>query len=187
MEFLLLLWWELVQNAPLIFGFVGGFYLLEQSLLAAVLVMVANSAVAALAIAATEAKIFQGHRETLRAVVANVVIFSAGMLVIAAYLFASWSSWQTDVIGGVIAGIALAIVQDWAARERFGVVRGISLGLSCSVSIIIIRLVGGLWAAVVAVMWFTLVMGAYKQWWQKPRRVNVTQALHNGIRHSNCT
>jgi hypothetical protein len=180
------LWWELIQNIPLIFGFVGALGLLEQSLLAALLAMVASSAVATLAIAATEGKIFQGHREPLRAVIANVAIFSAGMLVIAAYLSASWSSWWTDVIGGAIAGIALAIVQDWAVRERFGVVRGMSLGLSCSVSIIIIRLVGGLWAAVVAVMWFTLIMGAYKQWWQKPHRVNVTQALHNGIRHSNC-
>lgn len=174
MEFLILLWWELVQNVSLIFGFVGGLALLEQNPPAAVLCIVASSVVAALLIAATEGKIFLGHRESLGAIIANVAVFSVGMLIVAAYLSASWSSWLTDIIGGVVAGITLAVVQDWAAQERFGVVRSLSLGLSCSISMIFIRLVGGMWAAVIVVVWFTLVMGAYKQWWQKPRRVSVT-------------
>jgi hypothetical protein len=168
MEFLALLWWELLQNIPLIFGFVGGLLLWEQRLMAAVC-MVGSSVVAALVIAATEGRIFRGHRESGRAIAANVLVFSAGMLAGAAYFKAGWSAWYTDLGIGTGAGILVASVQDRAAQERFGVLRAAMLGLCCAVTLVLIRLVGGFLAAVVALAWFTLVMGAYKEWWQKPR------------------
>jgi hypothetical protein len=174
MDFLALLWWEFVQNLPLIFGFSAGFSLWQHSVLAAVGCMVMSSVIAALLIAATEARIFHGHRESVRAVITNVVTFSVMMFVFAVYLSASWSGWWTDIAAGLVAGIVLAAVQDRAANERFALVRSLALGLSCSVSVIVIRLVGGLWGAVTATLWFTLVMGVYKQLWQKSRQLDTT-------------
>jgi len=169
-EVLALMWWELVQNVPLIFGFVLAFSLWEENLLVALACMVVSSLIAAVAIAATEGKIFPGHHETWRAFIANWTTFSVLMALFAAYLSANWSSVWTDLVGGLLAGMALALMQDRAAREDFGWVRSLALGLSCAGSAIVIRLIGGVWAAIIVVTWFTLVMGAYKQWWQKPRR-----------------
>ncbi len=169
-EVLSVMWWELVQNVPLVFGFVLAFSFWQRNLLAALGCMIVSSIIAALFIAATEGKIFEGHRDTIRAVIANAIIFSLLMVVTALYLSAGWSSWATDIACGFVVTLVLAVVQDWAAEDRFGFVRSLYLGVSGAVSLIVIRLVGGIWGAVIAVVWFTLVMGAYKQWWRKPRR-----------------
>jgi hypothetical protein len=135
--------------------------------------MVVSSVVAALVISATEGRIFAGHQESIRATVANVAVFSVLMAVSAVYLSAAWSGWWTDVAGGLVGGLVLAMVQDRAADERFGVARSLALGLSCGGSMIVIRIVGGVWAAVIVTLWFTCVMGTYKQLWQKPLRTKV--------------
>lgn len=168
MKFFWLLFWELAQNLPLVAGFIVAFQFWQGGeWVPAIVCMVTGSVAAALIIRATEPKIFEGHRESVPAVIANILTFPVLMLVLAAYLSAGWSSWWTDVAGGLILAIVLAVVQDRAARERFGIVRSLALGLSCSVSVIFIRLLleaSSLISIVVVAVWFTLVMGAYKQW-----------------------
>jgi len=181
MRFLLLLFWELLQNLPLVAGFVASFQLWQQGkLVIAIACMIVSSITAALVIRVTEPKIFAGKRESVRAVMANVVIFPVLMFVFVAYLAASWSSYWTDMAGGLLAAIALVAVQDPAPKKRFNVVRSLALGLSCSISLILIRLsieTSTLIAIAIVTVWFTLVMGTYKQ-----LRLKTKRALHNSQR-----
>ena len=180
LEFLWLFVWEFAQNLPLVVGFIVALERWQQGEeMSAVACMVAGSVIAALVIRVTEPKIFEGHRESMLAVIANILTFSLLMLVLVAYLSTDWSRWWMDVAGGLIVAVVLAVVQDRAARERFGVIRSLALGLSCSVSLIFIRLLfkaSSLINIVVVTVWFTLVMGIYKQL----RSKSLTRELHSG-------
>ncbi|HSJ55064.1 MAG TPA: hypothetical protein VLC52_15085 [Anaerolineae bacterium] len=159
--------WELAQNVPLIAGFLVSFRFWEQGQWPAALgCMLLGSALAALVIAITEPLIFPGHKETPRAMAGNVVAFSGLMVAGSLYLSAGWSSWWTDLVAGLAVAVALALAQEAAARERFGLVRSLWLGASCSVSLLLIRFLQGgsvLVQFLAVVAWFTLVMGVYKE------------------------
>lgn len=178
MGFLVLLFWEVLQNFPLIAGFIVSFQFWQQGKLAiAIACMVVSSVTASLIIRVTEPKIFEGHRETVQALIANVVVLPVLMFVFAAYLAASWSSWWTDIATGLFAAAVLTAVQNPAPKKRFNVFRSLSLGLSCAVSLIVIRLLvkdSVLLSIAIVTVWFTLVMGAYKQ-----LRLKAKQAAHN--------
>jgi hypothetical protein len=167
-EFFAVMYWEAIQNIPLIVGAIGGFWFWDRNWLAAAACIVGGSILSALSMIPTEGKIFEGHRESLRAIVANIFTFSILLAVFVAYLHADWSSWRTDIVAGLIAGAALGVTQDLAAQERIGVVRLFALGVSCLVSLMIIRFAVGTWSPwvsiVVVTVWFTLAMGGYKLW-----------------------
>jgi hypothetical protein len=163
-------WWlmflELVQNVPLLAGFIIAFQFWQRKEWALALAcMAAGSVIAALVIWLTEPQIFEGHRETMRAVIGNVLTFFVLMIVLAFYLSASWSSWWTDIIVGVLLAVALAVAQEFAAKEQFGVVRAIWLAVSGAGTLLLLRLFldRSLWVSILVVsIWFTLVMGLYK-------------------------
>jgi hypothetical protein len=159
--------WEAAQNVPLICGFLVSASLgVEGNWLAAGATMLIGASLAAAVIWITEPLIFPGHRETGRAVAGNVVTFSILMLLGTLYLSAGWSSWVTDIAVGLVLAVALAAGQELAARERFGIVRSLALGLSCAGSLLLIRFFVDrslLLGMVVVNIWFTVVMGLYKE------------------------
>jgi hypothetical protein len=168
-EFLLVMWWEAVQNIPLIAGVVAAYWFWEQSWLITAACIVTGSVLSALSMIPTEGRIFEGHRESVGAIIGNICTFSVLMTVYEVYLKAPWSSWWTDIIAGIVAGAALGMAQDLAAKEkRIGVVRILALGISCLVSLLIIRFAIETWPALVSfavvTTWFTLAMGGYKLW-----------------------
>jgi len=167
-EFLAVMYWEAIQNIPLIVGGIGGIWFWDRNWLAAAACIVGGSLLSALSMIPTEGKIFEGHRESLRAIVVNISVFSILIALFVAYLHADWSSWRTDIVAGLIAGAALGTAQDIAAQERIGVVRLFALGVSCLVSLIIIRFAVDTWSPWVSILvvtvWFTLAMGGYKLW-----------------------
>lgn len=167
-KFLWLMFLELVQNVPLVVGFILAFRFWQKEMwVPAVVSMIAGGIVAALVIWVTEPMIFEGHRETLHQVIGNSLTFPVLTIVMILYLSARWTRWWTDIVGGLIIALALAVAQEWAAKERFGFVRSLWLGLSCSMSLIFIRLllpISALLTIVVVSVWFTLVMGLYKHW-----------------------
>jgi hypothetical protein len=167
-EFFAVMWWEVIQNIPLLAGLIGGLWFWQRNWLATTAFIMGGSLLSALSMIPTEHRIFEGHRESTRAIVANVLTFSVLMFVTIAYLKASWSSWQTDIIAGLIAGAALGTVQGLAGKGRVVVVRVLSLGVSCLVSLIVVRLTVNTWSPlvsfVIVTVWFTLAMGIYKLW-----------------------
>jgi hypothetical protein len=146
----------------------GGLSLWNKSLWLSVTCMVAGSVLSALSMVPTERRIFEGHRESARAVIANVGVFSVLMFGFGAYVRAGWSNWRTDAVGGLVAGAMLGAAQDLAAGEPVGFARVLALGLSCVVSLLVIRWVLQVWPLLVGILavtiWFTLMMGAYKLW-----------------------
>lgn len=159
---------EAVQNIPLIGGFVAAYSFWQQSWLFVAVSILTGSILSTLSMIPTEGRIFSGHRESARAIITNMVIFSVLMFAFTAYMQASWSSYWTDLIGGLIAGAALGMGQDLAAKEHIGVVRILALGISCLVSLLVIRLAitacPPLVSFATVTAWFTLAMGGYKLW-----------------------
>lgn len=159
---------EAAQNLPLIAGFIAAYSFWWRNLPLAIGCALAGSTLSALAMVPTEGRIFEGHRESPRAILANVVVFSILMVAFAAYVHARWSSYWTDVAGGLVAGAALGVAQDLAAGERVGVTRVLALSVSCIVSLLLVRFAVSAWSPLVSLAvvttWFTLVMGGYKLW-----------------------
>jgi hypothetical protein len=165
---------ETIQNIPLVAGFLAGAWFWRQNTLLVGVCVLGGSVLSALSMIPTESKIFEGHRESASAIVANIVTFSVLMVVFIAYLNAGWSSWWTDIVAGLVAGAVLGTAQDLAAKERIGLIRILILGVSCLVSFLIIRSAIKTWSPLVSFMivtvWFTLTMGGYKLWrrWYPP-------------------
>ena len=93
---------EAIQNIPLIAGGIGAFWFWHRNWLTAASCVVSGSVLSALSMIPTESRIFEGHRESLRAIVANIFTFCVLMIVFVAYLHAGWSSWWTDIIAGLM-------------------------------------------------------------------------------------
>jgi hypothetical protein len=132
--------WELVQNLPLIAGFVLGLDLWQRGEVAlAVVCMVAGSVLGALAIWATEAGIVAGHREPPGVVLTNLVVMAGLMMGVAAYLSAPWSRWWMDVVFGVLGGILLGVAQDRAAGAPIGVGHCVAMALALPLVLVGLR------------------------------------------------
>ncbi len=136
--------WELIQNVPFAAGFVISRDLWQQGRWgAAVVCMVLGSSIGALAIHATESKIVTGHREPLSVVATNALVMTVLMFVAVIYLSAGWSSWKTDLLVGIPAGVGLAAAQDLAAGKKAIDFRHcVALGFSSPISLIVVRVLG---------------------------------------------
>ena len=136
--------WELIQNVPFAAGFVLARDFWQQGRWGmAVACMVVGSSLGALAIHATEARIVTGHREPLSVVATNALGMTALMFVAVIYLSAGWSSWKTDILVGIPAGVGLAAGQDLAARKKAIDVRHCAaLGFASIISLIVVRVLG---------------------------------------------
>jgi hypothetical protein len=124
-EFLAVMYLEAVQNIPLIAGFLAGAWFWHRNALLAAACILVGSILSALSMIPTEGKIFEGHRESVAAIMANIVTFSLLMVVFIAYLEANWSSWWTDIVAGLVAGVALGTARrrsalDLSASWRWG-------------------------------------------------------------------
>lgn len=113
-------WWEFVQNLPPIAAFVSAVWLWRrQRRREAVVWIVVGGAVGALLIRFSESTIHDVV-EPLLVTATNVVVFSLGMLLFAAYLGTAglvWSNWKTDVALGWIMGVVIGVSQALAAGD----------------------------------------------------------------------
>lgn len=133
--------WEFVQNLPLIAGFLLALDLWQQARpLPSLACMVAGSVTGSLVIWATEARIVAGHREPLRVIVTNMAGITFLMLVLAAYLSAGWSRWWTDLVAGLLGGIALGAAQDLAAGSSASLGHVTAFALSFSLGLVGVRM-----------------------------------------------
>ncbi len=140
------IFWEALQNLPLVAGFVLALELWQQKQWGtALLCMAVASLLGALVIGFTESKIVEGHREPLRVVVANVVTMTGLMLIVVVYLSAGWSSWKTDLVVGTLAGAALAAVQDMAAGNPLGLGHAAALAGGLPLTLIGLRRIAFTW------------------------------------------
>ena len=93
----------------------------------------------ALTIAATESRKVEGHHEPVAVIFANIIgmtLLSCGAII---YFSAPWSTWLTDLIIGILAGVFLGIAQSLAAKEPIDIRHCIALGIACPVILILLR------------------------------------------------
>jgi hypothetical protein len=140
MEFLKVIFWEYLQNLPLIAGFCWAFDLWQEDRFWAAISCIAVGGVAgAVLIALTESRKQAGYQEPRAVLLANIVSFSIIMFVMVVYLTARWSSWLTDLAIGALVGIGIGIVQSLAAKKKINIVHCIALGITSPLVLIGIR------------------------------------------------
>jgi hypothetical protein len=86
------------------------------------------------------------------------------MLVLAAYLSATWSRWWTDLLVGLVGGSALAIAQDLAAKTPIGVVHSLAMAVSLALALIGVRLLSLAFPVMVNVLVITVAVTVVICW-----------------------
>jgi hypothetical protein len=171
MVFINAVFWEFVQNAPMLVVFVAVVWLWAKDRRRdAVMWSVINAVIGSLLIRYTE-PLISGYHEPWSITVVNIVAFGGLQVLFAAYLGAEnrWSSWKTDALFGGLAGVGLALAQGFASDGSpwIGIVlHGLALGLIGAVLLSGIRqqkdrplkaaLINALWLA----LFMTLVISA---------------------------
>jgi hypothetical protein len=151
--------WEFVQNLPLVAGFLFGLDFWQESRgWLALACMLAGSLSGSMLIWATESRIVTGHREPLRVVVTNVVVMVLLMLLAAAYLSARWSSVWTDLVIGLVGGALLGVAQDLVAHSPIGAGHCAALALAFTLGLVGVRLLVANLPIVVNVLIITVVV-----------------------------
>jgi len=157
--------WEYLQNLPIFAGFIWGYVLWSQGRQElAVPCLIAGSLAGALLIALTESRKSKGHREPALVVIANGAGMAVIMVAMVGYLSALWSSWLTDLLIGVLAGVGLGALQSLAAREKISLRHCVALGSASPLALIAIRLIlkigWSTWANILAAaLLATLIIG----------------------------
>jgi hypothetical protein len=140
MNFLKIIFWEYLQNLPVLAGFAWAFDLWQHGRPWIALACVAAGGLAgAVLIALTEARKQAGYKEPRAVILANIVSITAIMFVMLIYLNVRWSSWLTDLIIGAFGGIGLGMVQSLAAKKKINVLHCIALGIASPLVLICIR------------------------------------------------
>lgn len=147
MRFLNAVFWEFIQNLPVIMLFVAAVWLWARgSKRKASMCIVASAIVGACIIRFTESmKTTSDYMEPIQVTLVNVMMFGILQTLFVAYLGAEaqWSNWKTDLLFGGLAGASIAIAQGLAASGAplVGVIlHSISLAVAFSLVIVGIRL-----------------------------------------------
>ncbi|MBN2392614.1 MAG: hypothetical protein JXR84_17925 [Anaerolineae bacterium] len=133
MGFINAIFWEFIQNAPMLVLFVAVVWLWAKGRRRdAVICSAINAVVGSLLIRYTE-PLISGYHEPWSITVVNIVAFGGLQVLFAAYLGAEnrWSSWKTDALSGGLAGVGLALAQGVASEGSLWigiVLHGLALG-----------------------------------------------------------
>lgn len=140
MKLLEAMFWEFLQNVPLVAGFILSLHFGGRGQWpAAVACLVGGSVAGALVIATTESKKVDGHREPPAVMLANAAVMSLLALGLTLYLLADWSNWRIDLLGGGLVAVALSAVQSKAAKEPIGLGHTVAFALAFPLALIAIR------------------------------------------------
>jgi len=134
MQFVSAIFWEFIQNAPVLVLFVAAVWLWANDRRRdAIICSVISAVVGSLLIRFTE-PLISGYHEPWSVTLVNIVAFGGLQVLFAAYLGAGgrWSNWKTDALFGGLAGVGLALAQGAASDGSpwIGIVlHGLALGL----------------------------------------------------------
>jgi len=140
--------WEFVQNVPVICCFAIAVWLWSHDRRrAAVWVLVAGSLTGALVIRFTEV-LSDGGREAWSVTLVNAVVLGLMQVAFVAYTGTEkrWSSWRTDLLLGIAAGVGLAVAQGLASPGTSAVaviLHSTALGISGALVLVGFRLLKG--------------------------------------------
>lgn len=171
MKFLNAVFWEFVQNLPVIVLFVAAVWLWSRERKRqSVACTLTGAIVGSLIIRFTE-PLKSGYHEPWSITVTNVVAMSLLQLLFTAYLGTetNWSNWKTDMLLGALAGIALAAAQGLASQGSplIGIIlHSVALAVAGALVLVGIRktkgqaLIPALGSAILLVIVMTLFISA---------------------------
>lgn len=143
-QFLNAVFWEYVQNLPVILLFVAAVWLwTEERKREALICIIVNAISGSLIIRFTE-PLISGYEEPISTTLVNIVSFGTLQIIFAAYLASDtkWSNWKVDIALGGLAGASLAIAQGIASQGSplIGIIlHSIALGIIGALIVIAIR------------------------------------------------
>ncbi|WP_420628839.1 hypothetical protein [Candidatus Leptofilum sp.] len=154
-----ILTWEFIQNLPLVAGLILALQFWRQEQWGtAVATIMAGSIIGSLLIRFTEAKIVTKRREPISVTITNIIVMSLLMLAVVAYVNASWSNWQVDLIVGALGGALLSAAQNLAAKKRIGVKHMLAFVFAFSVALIVIRTLVDILPTVATILLITIIV-----------------------------
>ena len=154
-----ILTWEFIQNLPLVTGLTLAQQFWQQERWgAAVASIVVSSIIGSLLIRFTEAKIITKRREPISVTITNIIVMSLLMLIVIAYLNASWSNWQVDLIVGVLVGALLSVAQNLAAKKRIGVKHMLAFVFAFPLALIVIRTLVDILPTAATILLITIIV-----------------------------
>ncbi|HQE92340.1 MAG TPA: hypothetical protein PLH19_06710 [Anaerolineae bacterium] len=134
MSFINAIFWEFMQNVPVLVLFTAALWLWARGRRRDAIVCSAVSAVVGSLLIRFTEPFISGYHEPWSVTLVNIVAFGGLQVLFAAYLNAEsrWSHWKTDALCGGLAGVGLALAQGMAANGApwIGIVlHGLALGL----------------------------------------------------------
>ena len=106
--------WESLENLPMILGFVIGARLWDENLPAGLTVLVVGMALGVLVTRLVEPNLHKAnHKVRWKSVLINFLLFVT-LAIPFIYYFrvdSHWFNWKTDLLGGLMAGLLLTLVQ----------------------------------------------------------------------------
>lgn len=139
MSFLKEFVWEFIQNLVLLTGFFIALHFWQRgNVIIGVLCAVGGGILGAWNIRWIE-HAHKGHAEPIRVTLTNSVVMPLLMVVFVAYLAAGWSSWQSDLALGLVAGVALSVAQRVAIQAPLDVARSLAFALAFPITLLCIR------------------------------------------------
>jgi hypothetical protein len=154
-RFLTILFWETLENAPVLTGFLLAIRIQSQNLALAFVYLLAGIALSVGLIHFTEVKKFS-NQPTMKETLINFAVF---IMLATPFIFyfsadgAWWSNWVTDIALGMVAGGALAVGESWGWSNTTTVrAHIVSMAISAVLFLFTIRLIYGIESLTVMLM-----------------------------------
>lgn len=161
MKLVRMFFWESIQNLPLVAGFLLSLKMWQQGKQGtAVGCAVAGSIIGSAVIWATESRIVKEHRETMRAMVANILAIFLLMLLLTVYMSLQWGNLWSDLLVGLVGGIGLGVVQSLAVKSLVSVGHCTAFALSFALGLAGVRLLAAVFPVGVNILLITVVVSA---------------------------
>lgn len=120
-KILTILFWETVENAPMLIGVLLAIRFQAQNLVLALACLFIGTSLGTIAIHLTETKKFSNQPSIKETLINGVVFFALGTVLL--FYFSGqnvwWSNWVTDILLGIVAGGMLALGESlgWQTHE----------------------------------------------------------------------
>lgn len=141
-RFLQILFWEALENAPMLAGFLLAVRLHSENLMLAFACLLVGAAGGAGLIHFTEVKKYS-NQPTWKETLVNFAVFAVLPIPFVFYFSvegAWWSNWVTDLLLGVLAGCALAVGESWGWKSSATVkVHIVSMAIAAALFLLGVR------------------------------------------------
>ncbi len=132
MKLLTVWFWESLENLPMILGFVVAARLWEDNLPIGLVVLIAGMGFGVIVTRMVEPRLHKTtHEVRWLSVFVNFLLFVALAVPFVYYFSAEvrWLNWRTDLLGGLIAGLLLTLVQNthWSGPKSRMILHGAAM------------------------------------------------------------